>query len=536
MHQSTTAFNYIQTLKPLPLLDNRTLLRKIFKLALPVMLTNLLQSLVGVIDTFMIGRLGELEIAAAGMSNLVRILFLIMVLAVSAGSMSLIAQAKGARDPKRMSLVARQSVSAGLLLSLVLMVLGLLLAQPILQFTNSGGDPRAIELGTAFLQIIFLGMPFLVLNIVFNRLMQGAGDTVTPLWITTGINFLNILFNYAFIFGFAFIPAYGLVGAAMGTVLSRALGVGLAFLVVLSGRNIISFGKGSYLPDWQMFRDIFGIGLPSGIQGIFRNGGRLLVMSIVTSTTAGSIGAAALTIGISVESIAFMPVLGINVAATNLVGEALGKWQVAQARRRGSFAIYLGVAVMAILLFPLVLFAPQIVRLFSPEASETLIEAGTTYLRISTPFLLGTAVAMVGNGALRGAGDTTPGMYSTMLTRGALSVVLAWVFAFPLGMDLLGVWIGLAIGLLLDGVYLGWRWRSNVWEQVAIARTDLYRKHLGQFSAETRADYLETIRTPLMAQPKTTEIVTENSVIYKLPDQDIVVDIEDGGYLFGRSA
>ena len=219
-----------------------------------------------------------------------------------------------------------------------------------------------------------------------------------------------------------------------------------------------------------------------------------------------------------------------------MVGEALGKWQVVQAQRRGSFAIYLGVAVMAILLLPLVVFAPQIVRLFSPEASETLIEAGTTYLRISTPFLLGTAVAMVGNGALRGAGDTTPGMYSTMLTRGALSVVLAWVFAFPLGMDLLGVWIGLAIGLLLDGVYLGWRWRSNVWEQVAIARTDLYRKHLRRFSAETRANYLKTIRTPLMAQPKTTETVTDDSVIYKLTDREIVIDLKDEAYLVGKAS
>ena len=228
-----SALDYIQSLKPAPLLDNRTLMRQLLKLALPVMLTNLLQSLVGVIDTFMIGRLGELELAAAGIANIIRMLFLIMVLSVSAGSMSLIAQAKGGRDPERMSLVARQSISAGLLLSFLLMGVGLLLAEPLLQFANRGGDATTVALGKSFLQIIFLGMPFLVLNIIFNRLMQGAGDTVTPLWLTTGINLLNILFNYLFIFGWWLIPAYGLIGAAIGTVLSRAIGVGLAFLIVL---------------------------------------------------------------------------------------------------------------------------------------------------------------------------------------------------------------------------------------------------------------------------------------------------------------
>lgn len=524
----------IKNLPSPPRLDNRSLLKKIFKLALPVMLSNLLQSLVVAVDTFMVGRLGELEIAAVGMSNIVRILFLVMVLSVGGGAMSLVAQAKGARDPERMSFVSRQSVSAGILLSFVLMVLGLLLGEPVLRFANSGGDPRAIELGTAYLQIIFLGMPFLVLNMVFSRMMQGAGDTLTPLWITGGINLLNIFFNYCFIFGIGIIPAFGLTGAAIGTVLSRAIGVAIAFAVVLSGRNIIKLGKGSYKPDIPMFRDIFGIGLPSGIQGIFRNGGHLLVLSIVTSTSAGSLGAAALAIGMNVEALAAMPVLGLNVASTNLVGESLGKWQVAQARRQGNFAVILGLIVMAVLSLPLIIFAPAIIRFFAPDAGETLMQAGTTYLRIRTPFQLGTAVAMVGNGSLRGAGDTRPGMYSTLFTRGGLSAILAWLFAFPLGLDILGVWYALAIGLLLDGVYIWVRWRSKVWERVALERTDIYRQFLSSLKPEVRSVYLNEVRAPLMAQSNTTEAVTQSGVIYTLPDRDVEIQFNGKGYSLSK--
>ncbi|MEM7034154.1 MAG: MATE family efflux transporter [Chloroflexota bacterium] len=193
--------------------SNWALLRQVAVLALPVVLTNLLQSLLSVVDVFMIGRLGPIAIAAAGMSTAIRMLVIILVLSVSGGAMSLIAQAKGARDPQRMSFVTRQAISSGILLSLILGTIGLLITKPLLQFANSGGEPEAVILGTQYLQVLFLGTPFLVLSLVFNRLMQGAGDTVTPLILTGSINLLNILFNYLFMFGPGPLPAFGIVGA-----------------------------------------------------------------------------------------------------------------------------------------------------------------------------------------------------------------------------------------------------------------------------------------------------------------------------------
>ena len=201
------------------------LIKTVWRLALPVLLTNLLQSLVSVVDVYMVGRLGPIAIAAVGMGNVVRMLVLVMVLAVSAGSMSLIAQAKGARDPEQMSFVTRQAISSGFLLSLLLMAIGLPLARPLLLFANSGGEPEAVILGTAYLQILFLGMPFLILNNIFDRLMQGAGDTITPLLLTGSLNLFNILFNYIFMFGLGPIPAFGVQGAAIGTVIARATAV-----------------------------------------------------------------------------------------------------------------------------------------------------------------------------------------------------------------------------------------------------------------------------------------------------------------------
>ena len=501
------------------------------RLALPVVLTNLLQSLVGVIDVFMIGRLGPLEIAASGLSNVIRVLVLILVLSVAAGAMSLIAQAKGARDLERMSFVVRQSITSGVLLSLFMMVFGVLMARPLLVFANSGGDPTAVDLGVSYLQIIFLGVPFLVLNVVFNRLMQGAGDTLTPLILTAGMNVLNVIFNYLFMFGIGPLPAYGLAGAAIGTILSRVIGVIIAFYIAYSGRNVVKIGSGSFWPDWQLFKDILGIGVPSGIQGIFRNGSRLLVVSLLTSTEVGTLGAAALAIGLQVESLAFMPVLGLNVAATSLVGRSLGAWQVEDAKRRGNIALVLGVSLMAIVILPMIIFAPAVIRFFDPSADPMVLSAGTSYLRITTPSLVFTAVAMVLNGALRGAGDTTPGMYSTLLTRGGLSVLLAWLFAFPFDWGSTGIWVALTIGQILDGILLFARWQQqNAWLQVALGKTEIYRQHLQHFSAELRERYLREVRAPLMAQDQTVEEVSEDQVVYHMTEQDVSVTFENGSF------
>jgi putative MATE family efflux protein len=494
------------------------------------MLTNFLQSLVNVVDILMVGRLGPLAIGAVGMAGVIRMLVLVMMLSVAAGAMSLIAQAKGARDPQRMSLVTRQAISSGLLVALLLTVAGLLLARPLMMLANSGGDPEAVALGTSYLRILFLGTPFLILNIVCNRLMQGAGDTVTPLLLTSAINFLNIGLNALFIFGIGPLPAFGVDGAAMGTVISRGIGLVAVLSLFYSGRNVVKILPGTYRPQWRMFADILAIGVPSGIQGLFRNGSRLLVISIVTSTEIGTYGAAALAIGLQVESLAFMPVLGINVAATSLVGQALGAWQVQRARQSGNSAILLGILIMGLLITPIILLAPRIISLFDPSAHPTVMAAGTAYLRINTVMLPMAAIAMVANGALRGAGDTLPAMFSTLMTRGVVSVCLAWLFAFPFGLGSTGVWYALAVGMALDGIVLGSRWRSNAWVGVALHRTELYRKHLQFLDEAVQQQYLADIRTPCMAQPGVQEKVESDRVVYALSEESLCVRFINGNY------
>ena len=508
----------------------RDTLQQFWRLGTPVVMTNMLQSLVNVVDVFMVGRLGPLAIAAVGMSSVIRLLVLVMVLSVSAGGMSLIAQARGARDPERMSFVTRQSISSGVLLGLLLTAIGFAISRPLLEFANSGGEQEAILLGTNYLNIIFAGMVFLVLNTVFNRLMQGAGDTLTPLYLTGAMNLLNILLNYVFMFGLGPVEAMGIAGAAVGTVVSRALGVIAALWLIYSDRNVVKLLPGSYMPDWRMYYDILSIGVPSGVQGLFRNGSRLLILSILTSTEVGTYGAAALAIGLQVESLAFMPGLGLNVASTSLVGQSLGKWQPDEARQRGNMGIFLGVILMTVLSAPIIIFAPTVIRIFDPSAHPIVASAGVSYLRISTLTMPLIAIAMIANGAMRGAGDSLPGMLSTMTSRAIVAVALSQILAIWLDMGSIGVWYAIAIGNTVDAVIMAIRWRSKAWIQVALHKSALYRTHLRHLSAKVQQAYLTEIKSPLMALAGAREWVDPEQVRYTTPDGEYTVSFGADNY------
>ncbi|MEL6252462.1 MAG: MATE family efflux transporter [Bacteroidota bacterium] len=503
---------------------------KIWVLALPVLLSNLLQTLVTVIDTYMVGQLGPVSIAAVGMGNTIRILLLILFLAVSGGAMSLVAQARGGRDKKRMSRITRQSIVSGLMLSALILVIGYLGAGPMMEFVDQGDNEEAVNLGTLYLEVLFLGSPFLVLNLIVNRLMQGAGDTMTPLILTAVMVFLNVVFNYIFIFGWGSIPAFGVVGAAYGTLVARGLSTIAAIIIFHSGKNVIHILPGSWLPDWSLIKDILSIGVPSGIQGVFRHSATLMVIFLLTATELGTFGAASLTIGYQVASLATMPVVGLNVASTSLVGRALGKWQIEEANYIGKLMIVLGVILMLILVLPMIVFAEEIILIFDPSAHPAVLKGSLGYFHTNLIFLPVTAASIILTGALRGTGHTTPAMISTLIGRNACTILFAWLFAFPMEMGSIGVWWGIVVGRLIDVCYMLYTWAAKKWIKVALEKSEVYRRHLKELPKQVREQFLDEVRAPQMAIPHTLEVVGEAGVLYQRPDQELEVIFEGENY------
>ncbi|MEJ2357750.1 MAG: MATE family efflux transporter [Deinococcales bacterium] len=242
------------------------------------------------------------------------------------------------------------------------------------------------------------------------------------------------------------------------------------------------------------------------------------MLRVVTSTPAGTLGAAALAIGIQIESLAYMPGVALSVAATSLVGQALGAWQVAQAWRRGHAALFVGLVVMSSVGLVLFVGAPLWIRLFEPSGNAVVVRAGISYLRInalSQPVL---AVFMVLSGALRGAGDTRPALFGTFVGRWLVGLPVAWLLALhtPLGVD--GAWWSMVAGVLVQALWVARRWLRGAWPEVALARQPLYRWHLRGLGRHERDRFLDGVRRPLLALGGSRELVDPEGVLYLLPD------------------
>jgi putative MATE family efflux protein len=490
-------------------------LRAMTRLALPVVLANLLQTLVNVVDVFMAGRLGPLAVASVGMANTVRLLILVVVMAVTAGAMALAAQAKGGRDPEALQDVTRQALLLSLLLSAGLTAVGVPLARPLMAFLNGGGPPEVVDAGSAYLVILFFGTALLVAQMALTSLMQGAGDTVTPLWLAGATNAANVVFNWLFMFGPGPFPAMGVPGAAVGTLLARGLGLLLALVVVVAGLNVVRWPRGRWRWNGPRVRDLLAIGVPSGLQSLAYVGAGFLVVRAVTATPSGPYGAAAMAIGLQVEGFAFMPGVALSVAATSLVGQALGRWQPRQAWRAGHAALALAVGLMGTVGALLFVFAAPLIRLFDPSAHPIVVADGAAYLRVNGAVQPILAVFMVLNGALRGAGDTRAGLIGTVVGRWAVVVPLAWLLGVVAAWGTVGVWWALCIGIVVQAGWVALRWRRGGWLGVALQRSPVWRSHLHRLGDEERRIFLDDVRTPAMAQDGTREFVEHDEVRYE---------------------
>ncbi len=497
-------------------LDGATI-RAVWRLALPVIGANLLVTLVNVVDVFFAGRLGPIEVAAVGLATSVRLLLLVLLMAVSSGAMALAAQARGSRDPEALSSVARQTMLVAVALGSLLTVAGMVVSGPLLAFMDASDDPRAAAIALPYLLVLFSGTVFTAVQIAGASLLQGAGDTVRPLLLSALATVSNVVFTWLLVFGIGPFPELGVPGAAVGTVAARALAMGATLWLLTRSTTVVHFGSGSWRPSRAIWRDVLAIGWPAGLQSLAYSSAGLLVMRIVTSTPSGSLGAAALAIGLQIESLAFMPGLAISVAATSLVGRALGAWQLRDAWRAGHAALAVGVTVMSLVAVVLFVAAEPLVRAFDPSAHPQVLRDGVSYLRINALAQPPLALFFVLSGGLRGAGDTRPALTGTVVGRWFVVLPLAWWWALGLGWGVVGVWWAFVVGLMVQAAFVAVSWWRGAWPHVALRRSRVYREHLVHVGEAEREAFLRDVRAVTMARPDATERVDRAGIVYRWP-------------------
>jgi len=439
-------------------LDDTHLLRSVNALAFPLIAENLFQTLLGIVDLIMVGRLGAAAIAGVGTALQIIFIVLAALSAVTIGTTVVVARSIGARQRAEANRTVKQSLVLGVALAAVIGLLGHLCAHPLIALL--GATPAVTRIGGDYLDIVCLTSVTLVIQVVCSGALRGVGDTRTSMVVTGLVNIVNAVVAYGLIFGHFGLPTLGAVGSAWGASVARAVGALVMLTLLGSGRRRVSIrGRGGWRPDAALMRRITTIGFPAMIEQVLMNGGMLLYSILVIDM--GTAVYAAQRITFNVLNISFMPGLGFGMAATTMTAQALGARRPDLAERSTWLSVWLAAAWMCTVGVALMVWGDPIMHIFSSD--PTIDRVGTDALRVialSQPFQ---ALGQVLAGSLRGAGDTRFPMVVTGLAIWLVRLPFGWLFGVALHGGLPGVYISNVMDGAVRAAATYLRFRQGRW-------------------------------------------------------------------------
>jgi putative MATE family efflux protein len=437
---------------PLPAMTQR----RVLGLATPIIGENLLQTLVGAVDTFMVARLGAFAVAGVGIGFEV-VFFIISILsAIAVGATVLVAQAIGAGDRERANDLARQAIGWGVILSAPVSLLLYVASPYIVGLFGAAADVS--RAATVYMEITAATSVVLFLSFVCGAVLRGAGDSRTPLAASVLANVVNVVVAYTLIFGHYGFPALGVAGSAVGAAAGRACGAVFMLLAMTLGRRALSLrGQVGWRPKVASARELFQLGIPAAAEQMLASGAFMTLVAVVAMI--GTAALAAQQIAFTALSLAFLPGVGFSIAATALVGQSIGARVPADARTAWRISIrwaLLWMGVGAALVF---IFAERLMGVFSSDPE--VIGHGASALRALAFALPFWALWFVSAGGLRGSGDTR-----TPLLIGAsslwLAVGLAWVGVRWFEAGMAWVWAAFVITTGPAALIAWWAFRARI--------------------------------------------------------------------------
>jgi putative MATE family efflux protein len=441
---------------------DRTIFRRLFDLAMPIVGLNVLSVITLAVDTAMCGRLVDAEQALTALGFASQLIFLLMVamLGLTVGTVAFVARAHGAGETARVNHVLHQSILLTYLVSVVVAVIGNLGAAIAMEWL--GADSEVRDLGVDYLRPLFTFTVFYYMNMLFAAALRAVGNTMLPFAIAAVSNLLNIVLNYGLILGRLGLPALGVKGAAWGTVIAQAVAVIL--MVLILRRDIVPGVRATLGPtriDRPLANDLFRVGAPAALDMVILNVAFLSIVGMLARVA--QVTVAAHGIGLRIQSLAFVPGLGVSQATGAMVGNALGASNVPEARHVVRAGVILSTIIMTTIGLAIVVGVEPIVAIFDVDPATELGRHSMTWMRIlgwGMP-IVGVHIALIG--MLRGAGATNTSLMINIVGTLIIQVPLSWFLGFVAGWGAFGIWVALPISFFARMCLGIWAYRSGGW-------------------------------------------------------------------------
>ncbi len=432
--------------------------QQVFSLALPVVLSSLLQRSVGIVDIFLVGGLGAHAIAAVGIVQIMVFVTMSLSWGINVGVTVLVSQLWGAGRKDEAAQAAYQAMLLAVAAAGLIMLLGLSFGGRVA--ARLGAAPAVQGVIGDYTRIIFTFIFFTISINVLSGIMQGTGDTKTPLYATLIVNIIHVVVAYPLIYGHFGAPALGVKGAAIAVVISEGMGAIFLFIRSLHRRYIII--TRNIEPKFTVMT--FKLGLPILVDRLLQNAGSLVFAKIILLY--GTAVYAAHQVGLAIEAFSFMPGYGIAVAAATIVGQNLGANRPDDARLSAYEANRLAVILMAAMALIFFFFPYGLLRAFTSDPE--VIRYGIMYMKIVAFAQVPLAITMVVAGSLRGAGDTGFIMFATIAGMWFVRLPIAAALAVFWKTEIRYVWSVMILDWLVRMSLLLWRYRKESWGRLEI--------------------------------------------------------------------
>lgn len=428
------------------------------RLATPIILAMLGHTLVGFIDSVMVGKLGTTELAAVSLGNSIIFVAIALGVGFSTSITTLTAEAYGLRNFKKSKSVLKHGLLINTILSVFLFGI-LLFSEKIMILT--GQDPNVIALALPYVNLVGISLVPLMIFQAFKQFTDGFSLTKYSMYVTFIANGINVFFNYIFIYGNFGMPALGVLGAGVGTLISRFLMPVLMWWFLFKKPRlrpyIVNFNWKTISPF--VVKKIINLGVPSSLQMIFEAG--IFIAATWISGAMGKNYQAANQIALTFSSLTFMISAGMSNVAIIRIGNLKGQNDFFNLRRVALSFILLVVICQVAMALLYAVFSPWIPyvfldtsNLYSASDIEFVISTATSLLIIAGIFQIPDGIQILALGILRGMQDVKIPMYITF--------VAYWLIAFPIcyylglfsPLKASGIWIGLCVGLTAAAILL----------------------------------------------------------------------------------
>ncbi len=447
--------------------NTKEIYKSFIRVAWPATCESVLLGLVNFVDSIMVSTQGYTSVAAVGLTNQPKMLFMAIFFALNVGVTAIVSRRKGENRKEDANRCLAQAVTACIVLGLILVGAAFIFTEPVLRF--AGAEDDTLPIATPYFRITMVGLLFTSISMVINAAQRGVGNTRISMTSNVTANVVNCVFNALLINGLFFFPKLGVIGAAIATLIGNITAFAMSLRSVRIKERFLFLRFGSLFKlDGENIKLLANISSSAAIEQVFLRFGFFAVAKLVAEL--GTVDFATHTICMNICNLSFCFGDGLGVAASSLVGQNLGKKRPDLSIIYGKSAQRIGFLLAMVLFLLFTLGGNMLMNMFitNEENVDQIVAIGVRILVILAFISPAQISQVIFSGCVRGAGDTKFAAFTSLACIAILRPVWTYLLCYVFGLGVIGAWLAMVIDQYTRLGLMTYRFSSGKWAKIKL--------------------------------------------------------------------